>query len=271
VMYRVWCTYGRVLTARHVTSLVAPQVPTLTSIRGYAKPAQEGKKDNKKDGKKDGKKGGKKDGKTDGTPKVKKPKVKRVKTPVDTTRPHLFRDFNTPVSTETPIPSVTRQELKELIETGKEKFLLVDLRTDAEMLLVGDAPILSAVRMPTQPLTHINTYKPPKVKVDKTAKGKKAKKSPRHAAAAKGKSEPAKVEPQQKDIFLSSYKMTSAMWEAKYKFPKIGFEDKVIFFSSSNLRSSAVVNSAMKLGYKNVKILDGGSRIWNKYYNVLGQ
>lgn len=167
-----------------MTSLVTPLVP-LSCTRGYAKPKPAAKDDK---------------------PKVKKPRVKKTKTPVDETKPRLYLEYNVPQPSDTPIPSITRLELQELLNK-REKFVLVDLRTEAEINLAGDALIPSAVRMPIQPLTHLNTYKPPKVKVDKTAKGKKTKKNPKHNAK-KATPDPVKiVDPLQKYLFylISSY------------------------------------------------------------------
>jgi hypothetical protein len=182
-MFRVACRYvhGRVLTTHHVTSLIL-RVPVLAcAVRGYAKPADAKKKDDHK----------KKD-----EPKEFKPRVKKIKTPVDETQPRLHRELNVPLKNDS-IPSITRLQLQKLMNSGK-KFVLIDLRTDAEITLAGDAIIPSSFKMPIQPLTHLNTYKPPKVKVDKTAKGKKSKKAPKHAAKKAGKPDPVKVEPQQK-------------------------------------------------------------------------
>lgn len=167
--YRAACTYGRVLTVRPVTTLTSSIAP-LVCTRGFAKAKA-------------------KDAKTE--PKEKKPRVKKVKTPVDINLPRLHRKLNE--KPESTTPSITRVELQELLKK-REKIVLVDLRTDAEILLAGDALIASANRMPIQPLTHLDTYKPPKVKVDKTAKGKKSKKNPKQQAKT-AKQEPAKVDP----------------------------------------------------------------------------
>lgn len=172
-MYRgsLVCAYGRAVMARH-TSL-AHQVSVGVCTRGYAKKVVEAKTEEKKE---------------------RKVRQKEVKEP---NKILLTREFNAPVESET--PTISQQALEKLINGGGEEYVLIDLRTDKEIELAGDPIIPTSVKMPFAPLTHLNSYKPPKVKLDKKAKGKGAKAQKlAKAAAAKAQAPPKEESPTQR-------------------------------------------------------------------------
>lgn len=113
----------------------------------------------------------------------KKEKTQRVKQPKDSNRFYLNREFNVE-QTDPNTPTISLAELKKLMQSG-EKYVLIDLRTDKEIELAGDPALPTSVKMPISPITHLNSYKPPKVKVDpKKTKGKSAKAAKLAKAAA---------------------------------------------------------------------------------------
>lgn len=184
------CTSGQLYKCKTVYTHTLLQVaPQIVQTRGYAK-VKEDKGEPKKE---------KKENKATEEVPVEEKKG-RITTREEPTVNEIYsRFYNQPPQenenaeedgSSTPtVPSVTRDKLLEMLNNN-EKFVLVDLRTHKEILLSGDGPIPNAVSMPIPPFTHLDSYKPPKVKGPKGAKSKGGKDAKKSAKGGKQVNQP---------------------------------------------------------------------------------
>eukprot|EP01111_Echinosteliopsis_oligospora_P018603 TRINITY_DN8640_c0_g1_i1.p1 TRINITY_DN8640_c0_g1~~TRINITY_DN8640_c0_g1_i1.p1 ORF type:complete len:234 (-),score=69.87 TRINITY_DN8640_c0_g1_i1:12-713(-) len=128
------------------------------------------------------------------------------------------------------IELVSIQELKSMLDSNSKNFVLIDLRRPTEISILTDPPLPRSVVFPMLPVPEAG----------------------------------------QQDTFREAYKLTAVKWQETYGFPKLTTSDNIIFYSSSTQRAAQALNSARRLGFRNVKVLEGGARLYNKYYNFLG-
>lgn len=62
---------------------------------------------------------------------------------------------------------------------------------------------------------------------------------------------------------------TDAAFQSRHRFPKPKHDQAIVFYSSVGMRSDVATKIALEIGYKNVRSLYGGSRLWNKFFNAL--
>ena len=70
----------------------------------------------------------------------------------------------------------------------------------------------------------------------------------------------------QTTFFENEIKKSDAAWERKFNFVRPTQDSSIVFYSSIGKRSEYAVKAAQEAGFKNVKSLWGGSRLYNKLF-----
>ncbi|EFA79371.1 hypothetical protein PPL_07789 [Heterostelium album PN500] len=195
-----------------------------------------------------------------------KPKLNPISN-TDTETVLLTRLHETTTTTQavTPsVPTITYEQLKQLLSqttattttNTTDSFTLVDLRDPKEFY--GDSPIKQSENIPME-------YE---IKKSESEQANEAKQKQKAKGKKKSKSEEKKVAlVDDSNFWQRCCKLTSAQWKDKYGFPKLQQEQRIIFYSANNGRSSLAAEMAINSGFNNVQILEGGIRYWNKQEN----
>jgi len=129
------------------------------------------------------------------------------------------------------IPQISHNELKKIMDLGLQTIVLVDLRQKEEK----ETPIPGAINIPVTPSLKIHN---PHIKDEHL------------------------------ETLQSLMDLPAQKWKERYKFPKLNPNHSIIFYSCTGKRSDRFTQEAISLGWKNVKSLTGGCRVWNKYYEA---